>query len=201
VPQFFLAVPVTRHLVFRSGAGEPVNPGLPPLSEGKFIAVLPSAYWAPIFFKLCADGLNEALSAKLFQLSDVRIASASAASKANDQKTPLPRIAKDPGCHYIIHASCKARRQASHRRQSRKHGRQSPAMEPGIYRREPAISSHLKTRSTENSRKFCKLKRRTAEAPPIQPRTSPRTISIFAAGQRSAVSKIRKRSGGDYSVR
>ena len=100
----FLAVPVTRHLVFRSGAGEPVNPGLPPLSEGKFIAVLPfRVLGADNSLNYVADGLNEALSAKLFQLSDVRIASASAASKANDQKTPLPRIAKDLGVNYIIH--------------------------------------------------------------------------------------------------
>src|SRR5882672_9852699 len=100
----FLAVPVTRHLVFRSSAGEPVNPGLPPLSEGKFIAVLPfRVLGADNSLNYVADGLNEALSAKLFQLSDVRIASASAASKANDQKTPLPRIAKDLGVNYIIH--------------------------------------------------------------------------------------------------
>ena len=100
----FLAVPATRHLVFRSGAGEPVNPGLPPLSEGKFIAVLPfRVLGADNSLNYVADGLNEALSAKLFQLSDVRIASASAALKVNDQKTPLPRIAKDLGVNYIIH--------------------------------------------------------------------------------------------------
>ena len=81
-----------------------MNPGLPPLSEGKFIAVLPfRVLGADNSLNYVADGLNEALSAKLFQLSDVRIASASAASKANDQKTPLPRIAKDLGVNYIIH--------------------------------------------------------------------------------------------------
>src|SRR5215475_567309 len=94
----FLAVPVTRHLIFRGGSSEPVSPGLPPLSEGKFIAVLPfRVLSSENSLNYVADGLGEALSAKLFQLSDVRIASASAASKVNDQKTPLPRIAKDLG--------------------------------------------------------------------------------------------------------
>jgi tetratricopeptide (TPR) repeat protein len=100
----FLAIPATRHWVFRSGAAEPVSPGLPPLSEGKFIAVLPfRVFGTDNSLNYVADGLGEALSAKLFQISDVRIASASAVSKANEQKTPLPRIAKDLGVNYIIH--------------------------------------------------------------------------------------------------
>ncbi len=99
-----LAIPATRHWVFRGGAAEPASPGLPPLSEGKFIAVLPfRVLGSDNSLNYVADGLGEALSAKLFQLSDVRIASASAASKANDQQTPLPRIAKDLGVNYIIH--------------------------------------------------------------------------------------------------
>ena len=100
----FFAIPVTRHWVLRGGAGEPVSPGLPPFSQGKFIAVLPfRVVGSDNSLNYVADGLGEALSAKLFQLSDVRIASASAASKANDQKTPLPRIAQDLGVNYIIH--------------------------------------------------------------------------------------------------
>lgn len=100
----FLAIPVTRHWVFRGGNAAPVNPGLPPLSEGKFIAVLPfRVLGTDNSLNYVADGLGEALSAKLFQLSDVRIASAAASSKVNDQKTPLPRIAQDLGVNYIIH--------------------------------------------------------------------------------------------------
>ncbi len=100
----FFAIPVTRHWVLRGGAGEPVSPGLPPFSQGKFIAVLPfRVVGSDNSLNYVADGLGEALSAKLFQLSDVRIASASAAAKANDQKTPLPRIAQDLGVNYIIH--------------------------------------------------------------------------------------------------
>jgi serine/threonine protein kinase/tetratricopeptide (TPR) repeat protein len=99
----FLAIPATRHLLFK-GSGAVAPAGLPPLSEGKFIAVLPfRVLGSDNSLNYVADGLGEALSAKLFQLSDVRIASASAAFKANDQKTPLPRIAKDLGVNYIIH--------------------------------------------------------------------------------------------------
>ncbi len=99
----FLAIPATRSLIFKGG-GAATPAGLPPLSEGKFIAVLPfRVLGSENSLNYVADGLGEALSAKLFQLSDVRIASASAASKANDQKTPLPRIAKDLGVNYIIH--------------------------------------------------------------------------------------------------
>jgi len=99
----FLAIPATRHLVFK-GVGVATPAGLPPLSEGKFIAVLPfRVLGTENSLNYVADGLGEALSAKLFKLSDVRIASASAASKANDQKTPLASIAKDLGVNYIVH--------------------------------------------------------------------------------------------------
>ena len=99
-----LAIPATRHWFFKGGAGEPVVAGLPPLSEGKFIAILPfRVLGTEGSLNYVADGLGEALSAKLFQLADVRIASAAAASKENDQKTPLPRIAKNLGVNYIIH--------------------------------------------------------------------------------------------------
>ncbi len=99
-----LAIPATRHWFFKGGAGEPVVAGLPPLSEGKFIAVLPfRVLGSEGSLNYVADGLGEALSAKLFQLADVRIASAAAASKENDQKTPLIRIAKNLGVNYIVH--------------------------------------------------------------------------------------------------
>ena len=100
----FLAIPATRHLIFKGGYGAATRNGLPPLSEGKFVAVLPfRVLGTENSLNYVADGLGEALSAKLFQLADVRIASASAAAKANDQKTPLPQIAKDLGVNYIVH--------------------------------------------------------------------------------------------------
>jgi tetratricopeptide (TPR) repeat protein/TolB-like protein/predicted Ser/Thr protein kinase len=104
----FFAIPTTRHLVFRGGrpttteAGE--RPGLPPLSAGNYVAVLPfRVLGGDDSLGYVADGLGEALTAKLFQLNDVRIASTNASQKTNDQKTPLPQIAKDLGVNMIVH--------------------------------------------------------------------------------------------------
>jgi len=101
----FLAIPTTRHLIFKGSSGNLVGKnGLPPLSAGKFIAVLPFRVLGnENAFGYVAEGLDEALSAKLFQLSDVRIASASEAAGQNDQKTPLPQIAKNLGVNLIVH--------------------------------------------------------------------------------------------------
>jgi len=104
----FFAIPTTRHLVFRPGpatAGGPVErPGLPPLSAGKYVAILPFRVLGnDDSLGYVADGLGEALTAKLFQLNDVRIASTNAAQKTNDSKTPLPQIAKDLGVNMIVH--------------------------------------------------------------------------------------------------
>jgi serine/threonine protein kinase/tetratricopeptide (TPR) repeat protein len=103
----FFAIPTTRHWVFRGG-GETTTggerPGLPPLSAGKYVAILPfRVLGADDSLTYVADGLGEALTAKLFQLSDVRIASTNAAQKSNDQKRPLPQIAKELGVNMIVH--------------------------------------------------------------------------------------------------
>src|SRR5262249_59172554 len=74
------------------------------LSQGKCIAVVPFRFLGTEgSFNYVADGLGEALASKLFQLNDVRVASAAAAAKENDQKTPLTRIAKNLGVNYIVH--------------------------------------------------------------------------------------------------
>jgi tetratricopeptide (TPR) repeat protein len=77
---------------------------LPPLSAGKFIAVLPFRVLGDTnSLGYVADGIGEALSAKLFQLSDVKIASPSEADKQNDQNVPLAQIAKNLGVNMIVH--------------------------------------------------------------------------------------------------
>jgi eukaryotic-like serine/threonine-protein kinase len=101
-----LAIPAVRHGIFRTGAA--VGPavttvaGVPSLAQGKYVAVMP--------FKLIGDeagigyipdGLGEALSAKLFQLKDVHVASAEAARKL-DPNTPIPQIAKKLGANMIV---------------------------------------------------------------------------------------------------
>jgi serine/threonine protein kinase/tetratricopeptide (TPR) repeat protein len=103
----FFAIPATRHWVFRRGGTTTtgsVSHGLPPLSAGKYVAILPfRVLGGEDSLNYVADGLGEALTAKLFQLNDVRIASTNAAQKTNDQKNPLPQIAKDLGVNMIVH--------------------------------------------------------------------------------------------------
>lgn len=99
------AIPTTRHWILRGKPGSPIGKGgLPPLAQGKFVAVLPfRVIGNEESLSYVSDGLNEALSAKLFQLREVRIASPSDAAKVNDQKTPLPQIAKNLGVNLIVH--------------------------------------------------------------------------------------------------
>jgi tetratricopeptide (TPR) repeat protein/predicted Ser/Thr protein kinase len=79
--------------------------GLPALSQGKFIAVLPFRVLGDkSSLGYVSEGLGEAIFTKLFQLKDVRLASASAAAKI-DPNTPLPQIAKELGVNLIVHGT------------------------------------------------------------------------------------------------
>jgi tetratricopeptide (TPR) repeat protein/TolB-like protein len=104
----FFAIPKTRHWVFgASTAGTPAYDitGVPSISQGKFVAVLPFRVLGDqSSLGYVAEGLVEAMSAKLFQLKDVRLASSTAAAKT-DPKTPLPQVAKDLGVNLIVHGT------------------------------------------------------------------------------------------------
>ena len=102
----FLAIPRTREMIFRTGAvvgpSSVSVPGLPPLSQGKYVAVVP--------FKVLGDaskigyiseGLGDALSTKLFQLKDVHVASSDAARKLDANATTL-QIAKKLGANMVV---------------------------------------------------------------------------------------------------
>jgi len=100
----FLAIPATRHLVFRSAVpGEITAGSIPELSQGKFMAVLP--------LKVLGDekslgyvgaGLVDALTAKLFQLKEVHVASASAVDKIANKDLPLSKTAQALGANMIL---------------------------------------------------------------------------------------------------
>jgi serine/threonine protein kinase/tetratricopeptide (TPR) repeat protein len=98
-----LAVPTIRHFVFRTHPGIATAPsGVPPLSSGRFIAVLPLQILGDQSqLGYLAQGIEEALSAKLFQLKDVRVTSTDAAAKT-DQSQPLPKIARDLGANLLV---------------------------------------------------------------------------------------------------
>jgi serine/threonine protein kinase/tetratricopeptide (TPR) repeat protein len=100
----FFAIPGARRLVIKAPSVSIVDKsGLPPLSKGKFVAILPfRVLGGDGSMNYVAEGINEALSSKLFQLNDVHIAAPSEAAKQNDQTTPLPRIAKELGVNMIV---------------------------------------------------------------------------------------------------
>ncbi len=102
-----LAIPVVRHVFRRSGQGPATAstaapPGVPPLSSGRFIAVLPLQVLGDAHqLGYLAEGIQEALSAKLFQLKDVRMTSADAAAKTN-QNEAIPKIAGALGANLLV---------------------------------------------------------------------------------------------------
>ena len=104
----FFAIPQTRHWVLGGptvGTSAPDANGIPSAAQAKFVAVLPFRVLGDqSSLGYVADGLVEAMSAKLFQLKDVRLASPTAAAKT-DPKTPLPQVAKDLGVNLIVHGT------------------------------------------------------------------------------------------------
>jgi serine/threonine-protein kinase len=104
----FFAIPKTRHWAFGAltvGTPAPGSNGLSSIPRGKFVAVLPFRVLGDqSSLGYVAEGLVEALSAKLFQLKDVRLASSTAAAKT-DAKTPISQVAKELGVNLIVHGT------------------------------------------------------------------------------------------------
>jgi eukaryotic-like serine/threonine-protein kinase len=101
----FFAVPTMRHLLIKPTAEtthvEMVR-DLPPLSQGKYVAVLPfRVIGGATNIGYVADGLEESLSARLFQLKEVHVASSVDAGQI-DTKVPLSQIAKHLGANLIV---------------------------------------------------------------------------------------------------
>ncbi|MGH9746175.1 MAG: protein kinase domain-containing protein [Candidatus Acidiferrales bacterium] len=97
-----LAIPPVRHLVFRGGKGGSSSSGIPALSQGKFVAILPFRILGDDqSLAYVAEGLNEALSAKLFQLKDLRLASDNAVAKVSE-KDALEKTARALGVNLIV---------------------------------------------------------------------------------------------------
>ena len=100
------AIPGVRHMIHASKPGPATSvslvSGVPPLQQGNFLAILPFRVLGDATsLDYVADGLNEAISAKLFQLKDVRLTSAAAAAKVSD-KDPLDKIARELGANLLV---------------------------------------------------------------------------------------------------
>ncbi|MGH9735269.1 MAG: protein kinase domain-containing protein [Candidatus Acidiferrales bacterium] len=99
-----LALPPVRHVIFNrsiSGAISTIA-GVPPISTGRFVAVLPlQILGGSSQLDYVAKGIQEALSAKLFQIKDLRIAADDAADQVN-QNQPLLKIARALGSNLLV---------------------------------------------------------------------------------------------------
>ncbi len=102
------AVFLVRHFVQSKGGGgggggvEESVSGIPPFSSGRFVAVLPlQVIGDSSQIGYLAQGVEEALSTKLFQVKDVRVTSSEEADKI-DQKQPLTKIARTLGANYLV---------------------------------------------------------------------------------------------------
>jgi tetratricopeptide (TPR) repeat protein/TolB-like protein len=103
-----LAIPPVRHLIpgfhveEQTGTGGSASSGIPPLSSGRYVAILPlQVLGDQSQLGYLAQGIQEALSAKLFQLKGVHVTSSDAASKA-DPKQPLQKIARSLGANMLV---------------------------------------------------------------------------------------------------
>lgn len=100
----FFAIPATRHLLFRPAVESTGTPEvIPDLSKGKYIAVLPlKVLGDEKSLRYVADGLVDALSAKMFQLQAVHVASSAAVEKATATDQPISKIAREVGANLIL---------------------------------------------------------------------------------------------------
>jgi serine/threonine-protein kinase len=101
------AIPPVRHLIpgFHVEQAEPAgsaSSGIPPLSSGRYVAILPlQVLGDQSQLDYLAQGIQEALSAKLFQVKGVHVTSSDAASKV-DPKQPLQKIARSLGANMLV---------------------------------------------------------------------------------------------------
>jgi eukaryotic-like serine/threonine-protein kinase len=96
-----LALPPVREILFHHKTAEPTS-GIPSLKQGKFVAVLPMRILGdPSSLNYVADGLVEALSAKLFQLHDMHTASAAEVQKVFPSSS-LNEVARHLGVNLVV---------------------------------------------------------------------------------------------------
>ena len=107
----FLAVPATRDLIFPGQARIESTGGIPDPSRGKYLAVLPFRILGDQkALEYVAEGVAEALSAKLFQLREVHLASSAATEKFVKPNEPLEKIAHTLGVNLLLQGTVQGSR-------------------------------------------------------------------------------------------
>ena len=98
-----LATFAGRELLSRPGSAFVAEQGIPPLKQGKYVAVLPlKLVGDQNALGYVADGIEEALSAKLFQLKELHLASTAAVEKVANKDAPLAKVAHQLGVNLIV---------------------------------------------------------------------------------------------------
>jgi len=99
-----LATFAGRTLLTRAPAAtENAGRGIPPLSRGEYVAILPMKVLGDEkALGYVAEGIEEALAAKLFQLKEVHLASAATAEDAAKKNLPLAKLARELGVNLIV---------------------------------------------------------------------------------------------------
>jgi serine/threonine protein kinase/Flp pilus assembly protein TadD len=99
-----LATFAGRTLLNRPGtsSGERAQ-GIPSLKQGKYVAILPlKLVGDQKALGYVADGIREALAAKLFQLKEIHLASSDAVDKAAAKDLPLSKLARELGVNLVL---------------------------------------------------------------------------------------------------
>jgi|HubBroStandDraft_1064217.scaffolds.fasta_scaffold00081_48 eukaryotic-like serine/threonine-protein kinase len=106
-----LATFAGRTLLNRTGTSSGEMSGetaqdIPSLKQGKYVAILPiKQIGDQKTLGYVADGIQEALAAKLFQLKEVHLASADAVDKAVAKDLPLSKLARELGVNLVLQGS------------------------------------------------------------------------------------------------
>ena len=99
------AIPQVRHLIFSGKAAKSGGSGIsgvPPIESGRFVAVLPlQVLGDPAQLNYLAEGIQEALSTKLFQSKVLHVSSADVSTKV-DQNQPLSKIGGQLGANLLV---------------------------------------------------------------------------------------------------
>jgi len=96
---------VGRYLLNRTpgAASESAVRGIPPLSRGEYVAIMPMKILGDEkALGYVAEGIEEALAAKLFQLKEVHLASPASASEVAKKNLPLSKRAQELGVNLFI---------------------------------------------------------------------------------------------------
>jgi len=102
-----LATYAGRTLLTRTStsSGETAQ-GIPSLKQGKYVAILPlKQVGDQKTLGYVADGIQEALAAKLFQLKEIHLASSDDIDKAVAKDLPLSKLARELGVNLVLQGS------------------------------------------------------------------------------------------------